>query len=161
MYNEYINMSHPLHRKDTDTNPLFRVYILWHISSYFILDMYFINSNQHIILIYYCKPYGIPYSAHLLWDPIQCTPSVYLDYVLLWPDDGSFTAETFCLEVNCKILSYCWLLYVVILGDNKIPLYCIILIADVVRGVFLTSFHLHNILLLFLSKGSGLILHFV
>jgi len=25
---------------------------------------------------------------------------MYLDYVLLWPDDGCFTAETCRLEVN-------------------------------------------------------------
>jgi len=28
---------------------------------------------------------------------------MYLDYVLLWPDDGCFTAETFRLEVNYSV----------------------------------------------------------
>jgi len=28
------------------------------------------------------------------WDPIECTLSMYLDYVPLWPDDGCVTAET-------------------------------------------------------------------
>ena len=36
----------------------------------------------------------------MIWDPIESTPTVYLDYVLLWPDDGYFTAETCCLEVQ-------------------------------------------------------------
>jgi hypothetical protein len=44
---------------------------------------------------------------------------MYLDYVLLWPDDGCFTAETCWLEVNCKVLPYCWLLHVVFLDGNK------------------------------------------
>jgi hypothetical protein len=34
---------------------------------------------------------------------------MYLDCVLLWPDDGCFTAKTCCLEFNCKVLSYYWL----------------------------------------------------
>ena len=29
-----------------------------------------------------------------LWDLTQCTLSMYQDCVLLWPDDGCFTAET-------------------------------------------------------------------
>jgi hypothetical protein len=33
-------------------------------------------------------------------DLTECTPSMYLDYALLWPDDGCNTAETCCLEVN-------------------------------------------------------------
>jgi len=41
-----------------------------------------------------------------LWDLIECTLSMYLDCVLLWPDDGCFTAETCHLEVNYKVLSY-------------------------------------------------------
>jgi len=44
---------------------------------------------------------------------------MYLYCVLLWPDDGCFTAETCCLEVNYKILSNFLLLYVVILDGNK------------------------------------------
>jgi len=40
-----------------------------------------------------CLLCGIPYRLH----PIEQTPSMYLDYVLLWPDDGCFTAETCCL----------------------------------------------------------------
>jgi len=33
--------------------------------------------------------------------------SMYLDYVLLWPDDGCFTAETCCIDDNYKIFSNC------------------------------------------------------
>jgi len=25
----------------------------------------------------------------MIWDPIECTLSVYPDYVPIWPDDGS------------------------------------------------------------------------
>ena len=24
----------------------------------------------------------------MIWDPIECIPSMYLDFVLFWPDDG-------------------------------------------------------------------------
>ena len=33
--------------------------------------------------------------------------SIYLDYVILWPDDGYFTAEICCLEVNYSVLTNC------------------------------------------------------
>jgi len=29
-----------------------------------------------------------------IWDPIECTRILYPVYVLQWPDDGCFTAET-------------------------------------------------------------------
>ena len=45
--------------------------------------------------------------------------AMYLDHVLLWPDDGCFTAETSCLEVNYKILTNLLILYVVFLDGNK------------------------------------------
>jgi len=35
---------------------------------------------------------------------LECTPSMYLDCVLLWPDDGCITAETCRLEVNYRVL---------------------------------------------------------
>jgi hypothetical protein len=38
-----------------------------------------------------------------IWDPIYCTLSMYLDYVLLWPDYGCITAETCCLEVKYRV----------------------------------------------------------
>ena len=41
-----------------------------------------------------------------IWDPIECTLSLYLIYVPLWPDDGCFTAETCRLDV-IDILSQC------------------------------------------------------
>jgi hypothetical protein len=44
---------------------------------------------------------------------------MYLDYVLLRPDDGCFTAETCCLEVIYKILLNFLLLYIVFLDGNK------------------------------------------
>jgi len=37
---------------------------------------------------------------------MEYTLSVYLDCVLLWPDDGCVTAETCRLEGNYKVLSY-------------------------------------------------------
>jgi len=40
----------------------------------------------------------------MIWDLIQCTLSVYLDYVLIWPGDGYITAETCCLEVNYTVI---------------------------------------------------------
>jgi len=36
-----------------------------------------------------------------------CHLSMYLDYVLIWPDDGCITAEKCCLEVNHRILFNC------------------------------------------------------
>ena len=42
-----------------------------------------------------------------MWDPIKCTRSMYLDYVLLWPDDGCVAAKTCCLKYNHRILSNC------------------------------------------------------
>ena len=33
----------------------------------------------------------------MIWDPTEFTLSVYLDYVLRWPNDGCVTAETCCL----------------------------------------------------------------
>ena len=36
----------------------------------------------------------------MIWDPIEQTPSMYLDYVLIWSDDGCFTVETCRLEVQ-------------------------------------------------------------
>jgi len=36
-------------------------------------------------------------------DPIECTPSVYLDNILHWPDVGYITVETCCLKVNHRI----------------------------------------------------------
>ena len=43
----------------------------------------------------------------MIWDPIDLTPSLYLDYVLLWPDGGCLTAKTCCLEVNYSVLTNC------------------------------------------------------
>jgi len=60
-----------------------------------------------------CALYGMPcglqwynYSVvfYYKWDPIECTLSMYLYCILLWPDDGGFTAETCRLEVNYKVL---------------------------------------------------------
>jgi len=34
------------------------------------------------------------YIKYHVWDPIECTLILYLVYVLHWPDDGHFTAET-------------------------------------------------------------------
>jgi len=39
----------------------------------------------------------------MIWDPIECTLSMNLDYVPLWPDDGCIAAETCCLEVNYRV----------------------------------------------------------
>jgi hypothetical protein len=51
---------------------------------------------------------------------IACTLSVYLKYVLLWPDDGRVTGETFCVEVKHRIFYlYILTLYVVFLHGNK------------------------------------------
>ena len=57
-----------------------------------------------------------------IWDPVQCTLSVYLDYVLLWPDDGCITAETCWLEINHRVFICLLILYVVSLDGNKILL---------------------------------------
>ena len=44
---------------------------------------------------------------------------MYLDYVLLWPDVGCFTGETYRLEVNYKVLVMLLIIYVVFLDGNK------------------------------------------
>jgi len=38
------------------------------------------------------------------WDPIEYTLSMYLDYVLFWPDDGFVAAETCCPDDNYRVL---------------------------------------------------------
>jgi len=38
----------------------------------------------------------------MIWDPIECTPSLYLDIVLFWPDDVFLQ-----LKHVAKILKYC------------------------------------------------------
>ena len=40
----------------------------------------------------------------MIWDPIECTLSVYPDYVLFWPDDGCVAAETCCLDNRYRVL---------------------------------------------------------
>jgi len=44
---------------------------------------------------------------------------MYLECVLLWPDDGCFTAELRRPEVNYKILSYYSLYMLCFLDSNK------------------------------------------
>ena len=34
------------------------------------------------------------YNVRTLWDPTTCAHDMYPSYVLRWPDNGSFTAET-------------------------------------------------------------------
>jgi hypothetical protein len=55
-----------------------------------------------------------------LWDPIDCTPSLYLDFVLFCPDDGFLQPKHVA-----KILKYCQIadIYVVFLYGNKVLLY--------------------------------------
>jgi len=43
---------------------------------------------------------------------MECTLILYLAYVLHWPDDGCFTAETCSPDVT-YISSLCWCTYVV------------------------------------------------
>jgi hypothetical protein len=46
---------------------------------------------------------------------------VYLDYVLIWPEDCCITAETCCLAVNCRIFNLIIdIIYVVFKHDNNI-----------------------------------------
>jgi hypothetical protein len=63
----------------------------------------------------------------MIWDPIECTPSLYLDFVLFWPDDGFLQQKHVA-----KILKYCQVadIYVVFLDNNKILLYVLILFLD-------------------------------
>jgi len=44
---------------------------------------------------------------------------MYLDYVLLWPDNGCITAETCCLEVKYRVIIQLLILYVASLDGNK------------------------------------------
>jgi len=43
--------------------------------------------------------------SFLIWDRIEYTHSVYLDYVVLWPDDGCVAAETCVYSVGSHIVS--------------------------------------------------------
>jgi hypothetical protein len=43
-----------------------------------------------------------------LCDPIECTLSMYVDYVLFWSDDGCVANETCCLDDNYRVLYSYW-----------------------------------------------------
>ena len=34
------------------------------------------------------------YNVRKIWDPIMCAHYTYPSYILRWPDDGCYTAET-------------------------------------------------------------------
>ena len=59
----------------------------------------------------------------MIWDPIECTPSLYLDIVLFWPYDGFLLPKhvakipKYCQFADIYIYIY---IYVVFLDSIKI-----------------------------------------
>ena len=57
---------------------------------------------------------------------LECTLSLYLDYVLLWPNDGQVAVETCCLDVNYRVLYNYWYYMLCFQTVIKIPLSTIV-----------------------------------